>query len=142
MPTTLATRIWALIGSRPKVKSAPGRQSVASGGFVIPSAGKLRVSKPGRFAYETVVASIRDFPANNPLPDGVKYCTVMDNAPRHRKAKRPIQENLNGIYQDIVDKVAFVYLPPYSPDLNPIEQVRRVVRREATHNRCFPAPED
>ena len=62
---------------------------------------------------------------------------VMDNAPWHRKAKRLIKENAGGIYQDIVDKVVFVYLPPYSPDLNPIEQVWRVVRREVTHNRYF-----
>ena len=142
MLATLVTWIWALIGSRPKVKSAPGRQSVAYSGFVIPSAGKLWVNKPGWFTYETVIASIRDFLANNPLPDGVKYYMVMDNAPWHRKAKRLIKENLNGIYQDIVDKVAFVYLPPYSPDLNPIEQVWRIVRREVTHNRYFPTLED
>ena len=28
-------------------------------------------------------------------------------------------------------------LPPYSPDLNPIEQVWRKTRREVTHNRYF-----
>ena len=67
----------------------------------------------------------------------MKYYMVMDNAPWHRKAKRLIKENAGGIYQDIVDKVVFVYLPPYSPDLNPIEQVWRVVRREVTHNRYF-----
>ena len=121
--TALVTWIWALIGSRPKVKSAPGRKSVAYSGFVIPSTGKLWVNKPGWFTYETVIASIRDFLANNPLEEGGKYYMVMDNAPWHRKAKRLIKENLNGIYQDIVDKVVFVYLPPYSPDLNPIEQV-------------------
>ncbi|MDE7099509.1 MAG: transposase, partial [Ruminococcus sp.] len=31
----------------------------------------------------------------------------------------------------------FVYLPPYSPDLNPIEQVWRLTRRDATHNIFF-----
>ena len=34
-----------------------------------------------------------------------------------------IKENENNEYSDINDKVVFVYLPPYSPDLNPIEQV-------------------
>ena len=74
------TWIWTLIGSRPKVKSAPGQKNVAYSGFVIPSTGKLWVNKPGRFTYETVIASIRDFLANNPLEDGVKYYMVMDNA--------------------------------------------------------------
>lgn len=131
-----------MIGSRPKVKSAPGKQSVAYSGFVVPSSGKLWVNKPGWFTYETVIASIRDFLANNPLEEGMKYYMVMDNAPWHRKAKRLIKENLNGAYQDIVDKVVFVYLPPYSPDLNPIEQVWRIVRREVTHNRYFATLED
>ena len=135
--TAFVTFIWALIGSRPKVKSAPGRKSVAYSGFVIPSTGALWVHKPGWFTYKTVIESIRDFLKNNPLENGKKYSMVMDNAPWHRKAKRLIKENAGGIYQDILDKVVFVYLPPYSPDLNPIEQVWRIVRREVTHNRYF-----
>ena len=81
MLATLVTWIWALIGSCPKIKSAPGRESVAYSGFIIPSTGKLWVNKPGWFTYETVISSIRDFLANNPLPEGVKYYMVMDNAP-------------------------------------------------------------
>ena len=137
MLTSLITFIWALIGSRPKVKSAPGRKSIAYSGFVIPSTGTLWVNTPGWFTYKTVIESIRGFLKNNPLEDGKKYYIVMDNAPWHRKAKRLIKENAGGIYQDIVDKVVFVYLPPYSPDLNPIEQVWRIVRKEVTHNRYF-----
>jgi transposase len=34
------------------------------------------------------------------------------------------------------------YLPPYSPDLNPIERVWKLTRRLATHNRYCPALED
>ena len=40
-------------------------------------------------------------------------------------------------YADIRKKVTIVSLPPYSPDLNPIEQVWRVTRREKTHNRYW-----
>jgi transposase len=31
-----------------------------------------------------------------------------------------------------------LFLPPYSPDMNPIERVWKLVRRLATHNRYFP----
>lgn len=31
-----------------------------------------------------------------------------------------------------------VYLPPYSPELNPVERVWRLVRRICVHNRYFP----
>jgi transposase len=34
------------------------------------------------------------------------------------------------------------FLPPYSPDLNPIERVWKLTRRLATHNRYFPAIDD
>ena len=34
------------------------------------------------------------------------------------------------------------FLPPYSPDLNPVERVWKLTRRLATHNRYFPTLED
>lgn len=40
-------------------------------------------------------------------------------------------------YQDIREKMTLIFLPPYSPDLNPIEQVWRITRREITHNTYF-----
>lgn len=61
----------------------------------------------------------------------------MDNASWHKKAKRLIKENANGDYLDICNQVVFVYLPPYSPDLNPIEQVWRITRRDAKNNKYF-----
>ena len=42
-------------------------------------------------------------------------------------------------YADLQEKLELVMLPPYSPDLNPIEQVWRVTRREMTHNRYCPS---
>ena len=30
------------------------------------------------------------------------------------------------------------FLPPYSPELNPVERVWKLTRRQATHNRYFP----
>ena len=34
------------------------------------------------------------------------------------------------------------HLPPYSPDLNPIERVRKLTRRLCTHNQYFPELKD
>jgi len=34
-------------------------------------------------------------------------------------------------------RFALLFLPPYSPDLNPIERVWKLTRRLATHNRYF-----
>ena len=45
----------------------------------------------------------------------------MDNAPWHKKTMRLVSEESRSEYADIREKVEFVKLPPYSPDLNPIE---------------------
>lgn len=61
----------------------------------------------------------------------------MDNAPWHKKTKRLVQEEHLEEYSDILEDVEFIKLPPYSPDLNPIEQVWRITRKENTHNVFF-----
>ena len=129
--------MWAIKGSKPKVKSYPGKDNISYSGFVIPSTGKLFTCKPEWFNYETTISSIRAFLKSNPLSENHKYYLIMDNAPWHKKAKRLIKENSNQEYSDITNKIVFVYLPPYSPDLNPIEQVWRMTRRDATHNIFF-----
>jgi len=62
----------------------------------------------------------------------------MDNAPWHKKAKRLVSDEELEEYTDVLKSVEFIMLPPYSPDMNPIEQVWRITRRENTHNRFFP----
>ena len=59
--TTSICRKWVRKGSRPKVKSAPGRKNAPYSGYVVPSTGQLIVTKPGWFNYETVIASLREF---------------------------------------------------------------------------------
>ena len=121
--------------------SKPGKQNVAYSGFLIPETGELLVVKPEWFNYETVIHSFRFFLQNAELEEGKKFCLVLDNAPWHQKAIRLIWKEEQPEYQDIRDKMTFINLPPYSPDLNPIEQVWRITRREVTHNRYFSSKE-
>ena len=62
---------------------------------------------------------------------------VLDNAPWHKKAVRLVNDESLPEYADIRARMTIINLPPYSPDLNPIEQVWRKTRREVTHNRYF-----
>ena len=96
------------------------------------------MTKPGRFTYETTIQAIREFLDAYPMPAGCTMYMILDNAPWHKKAKRLIRDESNSEYEDIRSKVKFLDIPPYSPDLNPIEQVWRITRREITHNRYFP----
>lgn len=134
---TTITRVWAKKGSEPKVMSKPGKNNAAYSGFVIPETGELVVTKPEWFNFETVIQSLRDFLLAKPCPDGKKYCVILDNAPWHKKAIRLIWKEEHDEYTDIREKMNYLPLPPYSPDLNPIEQVWRKTRREKTHNKYF-----
>ena len=127
---TTITRVWAMKGSEPKVMSKPGKNNVSYSGFVIPKTGEFVATKPEWFNYETVIQSLRDFLLAKPCPDGKKYCIILDNAPWHKKAIRLIWREKLEEYADIREKMTYLSLPPYSPDLNPIEQVWRKTRRK------------
>ena len=135
--TTSVTRKWVVKGSEPKVKSAPSRKSVSYSGYIVPKTGELIVTKPSWFNYETVIDSFRQLLKAYPVTDGKRIHLILDNAPWHKKAVRLVQTQALPEYQDIHDKMTLIFLPPYSPDLNPIEQVWRITRREVTHNTYF-----
>ena len=134
---TTVTSAWYKKGSAPTVKSFPGRFKASYSGFVIPETGELFVARPEKFNYTTTIESIREFLAAKPAPKGKRYALVMDNAPWHKKTMRLVSKESLPEYADIREKVDFVKLPPYSPDLNPIEQVWRITRKENTHNVFF-----
>ena len=110
-------------------------------GYIVPETGELIISKPSWFNYVTVIESFRHFLQTYPIADGKRAYLILDNAPWHKKAVRLVQpEALPEAlpeYQDIRDKMTLIFLPPYSPDLNPTEQVWRITRREVTHNTYF-----
>lgn len=139
MAESTVTRQWYAKGSKPKVKSYPGRKSVAYSGFVVPESGELYVAKPDWFNYETTIDCIRQFISNYRIPTGKHLYIIMDNAPWHKKCKRLINDDEQ--YSDIKAAATIISLPPYSPDLNPIEQVWRITRREKTHNHFWESVE-
>ena len=106
-------------------------------GYVIPETGEFFVTKPSWFNYETVIDSFRQLLKTYPVADGKRLYLILDNAPWHKKAVRLVQTQALPEYQDIRDKITLIPLPPYSPDLNPTEQVWRITRREVTHNTYF-----
>jgi transposase len=61
---------------------------------------------------------------------------VVDNV-RYHHAKR-----LKPILEKYKHKIEIVYLPPYSPDLNPIERIWWYMRKKITHNRYLVSMND
>lgn len=62
-------------------------------------------------------------------PRGQKVHLIVDGAAYHRAAGRWAQQQS--------DWIELHFLPGYSPDFNPVEQVWRKTKRKATHNRHF-----
>jgi len=54
------------------------------------------------------------------ITDNVKF--------HHAKRLKPILERYK-------HRIELIFLPPYSPDLNPVERVWWLMRKEITHNR-------
>lgn len=63
-------------------------------------------------------------------PDDKKLYIVLDNAPYNRSAKvRSLARELN---------IKILYLPPYSPNLNPIERLWKFMKQKVMANQYFP----
>jgi putative transposase len=65
-----------------------------------------------------------------------KVIMVVDNVKYHH-AKR-----LKPLLEKYKNKIELVYLPAYSPDLNPVERIWWYMRKKITHNRYLESMED
>ncbi len=122
-------RRWSKRGEQPIVRSAPTREKVAFSGFINPANGILFTNKCEKFNFETTMESTCLFLKEH--KSDKKLIIILDNASWHKKAVRLMRED------EAFSNVCFLFLPPYSPELNPIERVWRITRREKTHNRFF-----
>lgn len=64
-------------------------------------------------------------------PRSKKIILVLDNARfHHARANREYLKSVK-------ERIELMFLPPYSPELNPIELFWKTTRRHVTHNRFF-----
>jgi len=64
--------------------------------------------------------------------EGQKVVAITDNAKYHHAI---LHEDWR---KEVSSRFELAFLPPYSPDLNPIERVWKLTRRLCLHNRYFP----
>jgi transposase len=114
----------------PVVLHAPTRKSVAVFGAVRIGDGRLASCWSDIFNAATFEAFLSQLVRHK--RKGRMMVVVVDNARWHRaRALRPwLKEHRKVLRLD--------FLPPYSPDLNPVERVWKLTRRLCTHNRYFP----
>jgi transposase len=116
----------------PVCRHAPTRKSISYFGAVRIRDGRLVTSKPeGRFDAQTCWAFLRKLRRAS-RRTGRRVIVIIDNAKYHhailhaewRRRQEP--------------GFSLLFLPPYSPQLNPIERVWKLLRKLWLHNRHFP----
>jgi transposase len=120
----------------PVVRHYPGRKSVGYFGAV-----RLRDDRfvyrreSERFNAQTCWDFFRQLNRAG-AGTGRRVVVITDNARYHHA-------NLHRVWRDArSDRFALDFLPPYSPELNPIERVWKLVRRLRLHNRYFASLND
>lgn len=113
----------------PIVLHAPTRKSVAVFGAVCVTDGRLITQRAERFNAETFLCFLQELVRHQRR--GRKMVVILDNARWHHATmlKPWLKEHHRVLRLD--------FLPPYSPELNPIERVWKLTRRLRTHNRYF-----
>lgn len=118
----------------PVVLHAPTRKSFGIFGAVCVDNGRLVTSQENKFNSMTFLSFLKQLLRHR--RKGRKMVVILDNARWHhaRLLKPWLRTHRHVLRLD--------FLPPYSPELNPIERVWKLTRRLCTHNRYFPTLEE
>ena len=133
--TLTIIRAWFLAGSQPEIKSPVDRFKVSIFGAMGRN-GQLITFENETFNAETFRLFLEKLLRDAEIglkEDGKKkkILLVLDNAKYHHA------KILKSWLEEVSDLLELFFLPPYSPDLNPIEMLWKKTRRNVTHNRYF-----
>lgn len=115
----------------PVCPHAPTRKAISYFGAVRLRDGKLCTSKPeGHFDAQTCWDYLRQL-RGVASRSGRRVVVIIDNARYHHA-------NLHRAWRlEQEPDFTLLFLPPYSPQLNPVERVWKLLRRLWLHNRFF-----
>ncbi len=125
-------RMWAPKGQQPRVLSPSVRHKVGFFGALNLKTGALITQEAPTFNSET----FGDFSCYLLESTHGQIYLILDNAKWHRA------KALKSFFEANQDRIVRIFLPPYSPELNPVERVWRITRRQVTHNRYFQSVEN
>ena len=124
--------MWAPKWEQPCVLSTSTRQKVGFFGALNLRTGRLLTKEAPTFNAET----FGNFLCHLLQHTQGKLYLILDNAGWHKA------QDLRDFFTDNRDRLVHIFLPLYSPELNPIERVWRITRRQVTHNRYFESIEE
>ncbi|WP_155866850.1 IS630 family transposase [Colwellia sp. PAMC 21821] len=118
------TRLWAKTGSRPRAVRQQQFEYAYMFGAVCPSTGATEALISPVMNKDVMKKHLEQI--SQATPEGRYAVVVMDGAGWHAE----------DTFEDLKN-LAMIKLPPYSPELNPIEQVWQWLRQNCLANRCF-----
>jgi len=118
------SRIWAQKGSRPRIVRQQQFTAAYIFGAVCPENGKAAGLVMPKANTEGVQGHLDII--SEAVTANKHALLIVDRAAWH------LTEKLN-----IPDHITIMPLPPYSPELNPVEQIWQQLRRTDFSNRCF-----
>lgn len=121
-----AMRIWFPKGKQPTIKVEKDKEAISFYGALNVATGKEIVHQALRQTSEYTVKFLRKL---EKIYQGKKVLLIWDGAPWHRGKVKDYLKEKNKKW-----KLELMYFPPYSPDLNPQEQVWKKTREHCTHN--------
>ena len=105
--------MWSLKGQQPEISTYGGRKRQHLIGAVEPLEGNLHVAFSEMLKASQFQHYLEGLLARYPAPK--KLIMVLDNARAHHS------KELKPFLDANKDRLELVFLPPYSPDLNPME---------------------
>lgn len=121
-------RMWALKGTRPQIPTLGNHAKKKIFGAINPFTGNsiYRIAK--KLSADEFIAFMDAIKASY---RGYKVVFCVDNFPTHMadSVKEYLRENSGWL--------EIIYLPAYSPDLNPIEQLWKCMKYQVTHNTFY-----
>jgi transposase len=113
----------------PVVRHEPTREKIGIVGAVQASKGKLVAQEEEKFNAQSIEAFFEKLHKHR--TENTVMVVIIDNARFHHA--KALQKWLDDHKADFV----LEFLPPYSPELNHIERVWKLLRRLCTHNQYF-----
>ncbi len=119
--------MWSPKGRQPEVISASTRQNVGFFGVINVKTGQLLTRESKVFNGNNFIGFVGYFIKRIKG----KIYLILDNARWHGSKEWSL------FVAKHKRKLSIIYLPAYSPELNPVERVWEMTRRVVTHNRYF-----
>ena len=121
--------MWSLKGYQPEVLTYGGRKRQSLIGAVDPNEGKAHVAFSDTLKTVQFQHFLEGLLARYPKSKKLVIC--LDNARVHHS------RGLESFLEANKDRLELVFLPPYSPKLNPMEWFWKFLRKKITHNTFF-----